>query len=210
MGALLITLPATIVTEFVTLPPQITGLYGSLWRGRAQLSGGNTLEWTTDPRGLILLQVRADITLNGPDTHLSGSVTLTPWAVGVEDLTGRAGAGLLQLVPDILVKSCSARAFVDIRSLRLSRGAASADGLISIDAGVCIDAFGRRQTVPEMDLGFLTQDQDAVAVLTHRDEQFAHFTVAGDRKFTLRIEPEGATLIPGLPTSGPIILEYPF
>lgn len=210
MGALLVTLPATVVTEFVTLPPQVTGVYGSLWRGRAQLLGGNTLEWTTDPKGLIFLRVQMVVTLQGPDTQLTGNASLTPWEISVQDLSGRAGSGLLHLVPDIPVDSCSARAVVDIRSLIMTRDTASADGRVSIEAGICIDAFDRRHTVPQMDLDLLTQDRDAVAILTDGGGQLARFTIAGNRRFILRIEAEGAKLIKGLPTSGPIILEYPF
>lgn len=208
--SLLATLPATAVKEFVTLPSQVTDLYGSLWRGRAHLIGGNTLEWSHDPKLLFLLRARWDVILRGPDTQLSATATISPWAIELKDLSGRAGSELLKLVPDILVDSCNTRAVVDVQNLRLSRRAAAANGRISIDEGICTDAFNRRQSVPQMTVNFMTQGQDALAVLADRDGQLARFTVAGDRRFIVRVEPEGATLVPGLPTSGPIILEYPF
>ena len=209
-GALLATMPATVVTNFVTLPAQVTGLYGSVWRGRADLLGGHTLAWTVNARSLALLQLRMDVTLQGPDTQATGRAMLTPWSVSVQDLTGRAGAGLLQLLPDVPIKGCSARAVLDVRALRMTRDAASSDGRIVINEGTCIDTFDRTQTVPQMQVDLLTQGRDAVAVLTDKGGQLARITVAGDRRLIVRVEPEGATLIPGLPTSGPIILEYPF
>lgn len=208
--SLLATFPATAVKEFVILPPQVTELYGSLWRGRAQLVGGNTLEWTNDPKRLLLLRVGWDVVLKGPDTQLTGAVILSPWAVEVLNMSGRAGPGLLQLVPGVPIESCSARAVVDVQMLQLARAAAAADGRIAIEEGSCVDAFERRQPVPQMTVDLLTQGADALAVLTDRDGELARFTVAGDRRLIVRVEPAGATLVPGLPTSGPIILEYPF
>ncbi len=208
--ALLVTLPAPAIREFVTLPPQITAIYGTLWRGRAQIEGGYTLVWDAAPGALLRATAQYDLTLEGADTRLTGVASLTPWAVAVTDLTGRAGPGLLQLVPDIPVKACQSRAVVDVRSLRLTRRAAAADGQLTIDAGACTDIFDRTQTVPAMTLDLLTQGTDAVAILRDRDGQLGQFTLAGDRRFIARVAPEGATLVPGLPTSGPIILEYPF
>jgi len=208
--SLLMTLPATAVKEFATIPPQVTGLYGSLWQGRAQLVGGNTLDWTYDAKQLFRLRAGWNVVLKGPDTQLVGLATLSPVAVVVYDISGRAGPELLQLVPDIPIESCSARAVVDVQKLRMTRTAAAADGRILVDEGSCLDVLERLQPVPQMTVDLFSQDNDAIAVLTDRDGELARFTVAGDRRFIVRVEPEGATLVPGLPTSGPIILEYPF
>ena len=209
MVALIVTMPASIAREFVTLPPQITAVYGRLGTGRVQMVGGYSLSWDVDARALLRLRLRYDVSLEGPDTLLVGAASVSPWAIEVSELTGRAGAGLLVLTPDVLVESCSSRAVVDVQMLRLSRDAAAADGRVSIDAGSCIDAAGRQQTVPQMTVDMLTQGGDAVAILTDLGGQLARITLAGDRRLIIRVEPEGATLVPGLPTSGPLILEYP-
>lgn len=208
--ALLVTLPASAIREFVTVPSQVTGLYGTFWRGRAQLEGGNTLDWNADVRALILLRARFDLTLRGQDTQLSGTATVSPWTVEIADLAGRAGAGLLPLIPNLPVKSCNARAIIDVRRVAWQGDRAAADGRISVEGGTCIDIFDREQTIPPMDMDLSSMGADAVGVLTDRGGQLAQFTLAGNRRFIVRVEPEGAVLVPGLPVSGPIILEYPF
>ena len=61
-----------------------------------------------------------------------------------------------------------------------------------------------------MRLELSTQGNDAQAQLRDRDSELARLAVTGDRRAILRLEPEGAVLVPGLPTSGPVIVEYPF
>ena len=61
-----------------------------------------------------------------------------------------------------------------------------------------------------MTLDLTTQGRDAIAILTDRDSTLAKVTVTGERRLIARIEPEGAVLVPGMPTSGPMIIEMPF
>lgn len=208
--ALLVTLPATVITEFVTLPAQVTGLYGSIWRGRANMIGGYTFDWEAQPGALVLGRFSIAVDVQGADTQLNGRLFATPWSVAAQEITGRAGPGLIQLIPTIPIETCNSRAVVDISEVRVWRNAARAEGALAIDAGSCVDLQGRTQTVPEMSVDLLSQGNDALAILTDRDGQLARLTLSGDRRIILRIEPEGATLVPGLPTSGPIILEYGF
>jgi hypothetical protein len=88
--------------------------------------------------------------------------------------------------------------------------AAAANGVVQIDAGQCKDLLGRDMTIPQMTVDLSTQGNDARAVVSDRDGELGQITVAGDRRLIVRVEPEGATLIPGMPTSGPVIVEYPF
>lgn len=208
--ALAVSAPATSVRELVTLPPQITEVSGRLWSGRATLLGGYTLRWQGNAGQLLRGKLRMDVSLQGHDTQLMGQVWMTPTSVGANDVSGRAGPGLLPLFPNFLVKSCTSRAIVDVALLRVGRDSAAADGVILVDAGTCVDQFGGDNTVPKLQLDLLTQGRDAVGQLTDRDGSLAQFTITGDRRVIARIEPEGAVLVPGLPTSGPIIVEYPF
>ena len=61
-----------------------------------------------------------------------------------------------------------------------------------------------------MTLDLTTQGNDARGLLRDRDSVLAELTVTGDRRVIGRVEPEGAVLVPGMPTGGPIIIEYPF
>lgn len=208
--ALIVTLPASAVRELVILPPQVTGLNGSAWQGRATLDGGYTLSW--DLRGWSVLTTRAvtDWTLQGPDTQLTGILTVSPWAAEASDVAGRAGLGLLALLPGSPLKDCTSRAVVDVQTLAWQRDAARAGGVIQIDAGTCQDLLGRATAIPQMTLDLSAQGSDARAVLSDRDGTLAQVTVTGDQRLILRVEPEGATLVPGMPTGGPMIIEYPF
>lgn len=203
-------MPASALRELATLPQQVTGLYGTVWQGRATLRGSYALDWNVEGGGLILGRLRADVTVEGPDTRLQGQVSASPWAVTASEVTGRAGPGLLALAPGLGMRDCTSRAVVDIRTLSWSRTAAAAGGVVSVDAGTCADPLGRPTTVPQMTLDLSTQGQDARGVLSDRDSTLATVTLAGDRRLIVRVEPEGATMVPGLPTTGPIILEYPF
>ena len=51
---------------------------------------------------------------------------------------------------------------------------------------------------------------DAVADLSDAQSALAQVIVAGDRRLLIRVEPAGAALIPGMPTSGRTEIEYPF
>lgn len=207
---LVATLPASAMRELATLPPQVTGLYGSVWRGRATLDGGYMLNW--DLRGPSILGARAvaDWTMQGPDTQLSGVMTVTTRGGRLTDVAGRAGPGLLALLPGSPLTDCTSRAVVDVQTLAWVKDSARAAGVVQIDAGTCNDLLGRAMVVPQMVLDLSAQGNDARAVLSDRDGKLAQVTVTGDRRLILRVEPEGATLVPGMPTGGPMIVEYPF
>ena len=210
VAALIVTLPASALRELAILPPQVTALYGSAWHGRATLDGGYTLNWDLQGGSVLTTRTVTDWTLQGPDTQLSGILTASPWAVEVADVAGRAGPGLLALLPGAPLKECSSRAVVDIQRLAWQRESAHAAGVIQIDAGSCEDLLGRATAIPQMTLDLSAQGSDARAVLSDRDSTLAQITVTGDRLLILRVEPEGATLVPGMPTGGPMIIEYPF
>jgi hypothetical protein len=210
LAALIVTLPATALHRVAVIPAQISDLYGSLWKGRAVLSGGYSLDWEVRSRSLLLARGVVDWTLQGGDTQLTGVASVTPWALEARTVVGRAGPGLLALVPDLALKNCTSRAVVDVQNLRWQEGRAAAAGVVSVDAGSCEDLLGRAATVPQMTLDLTTQGSDARGLLRDRDSVLAEITVTGDRRLIARIEPEGAILVPGMPTGGPIIIEYPF
>lgn len=208
--ALLVTLPVSALRDFIAIPDQVTGLYGGVGVGRATLRGGYSLDWQL--RGWPLLRARgvADWTLQGPDTLITGVATVTPRSFSSTDILGRAGPGLLALFPDLAVENCTSRAVVDVQEVTWARrGAMAAAGLVSLDAGSC-DFLGRTTRVPQMTLDLSIQQDDAIGTLRDNDGRLAQVTVSGDRRIIVRIEPEGATLIPGMPTGGPMVLEYPF
>jgi len=205
-------MPAAALSTLVALPPQVETLSGSVWRGRASLSGGHALEWAVSARDLWRLRLSADATLEGPDTRLSGVLAVTPRQVAALDWSGRAGPGLLTLAPRLAVGSCTSRAVVAVGRLALWRRAAAAEGEVSLSAGACATPGGE-VAVPAMVLRLTTEGRDARLALVRDDEAgtvLARVDVTGDRRLLIRVEPEGAALVPGMPASAPTILEMPF
>lgn len=207
---LIVTLPATALRRIAVIPASITDLYGGLWEGRAVLDGGYSLDW--DLRGWPLFAARgvADWTLQGPDTQLTGVATFTPASISAADIVGRIGPGLVDLIPGAALKNCTSQAVVDVQRLSWRKGAAAAAGAVLISEGRCKDLLGRDTTVPQMTLDLTTEGRDAQALLKDRDSTLAKVTVTGERRLIARIEPEGAVLVPGMPTGGPMIIEMPF
>ncbi len=174
------------------------------------LQGGYALDWSTQSWPLFAARAVVDWTLQGPDTLLTGVAVVTPWSVAGTDILGRAGPGLIALVPGAVFKNCTSRAVVDVQELSWRSSAVAAAGVVSFDAGTCEDFLGRTSSLPAMTLDLSTKGADALAELRDRDGRLAQVTIAGDRRVILRIEPEGATLVPGMPTGGPMVVEYPF
>jgi hypothetical protein len=208
--ALIVTTPASAVRMVIPVPQKVTEIYGSIWNGRATLSNGYSLEWKLRGRSVWLVRGVVDWNLQGQDTQLKGIATVTPWSLRGTDIVGRAGPGLLALVPDTMLMDCSSRAVVDVQDLMVQQGSFAAAGVISTDAGTCKDLLGRSVSLPAMTLDLSTIGADARGDLRDRDGRLAQVTVTGNRRVILRVEPEGAALIPGLPTGGPIVIEYPF
>lgn len=208
--ALLVTMPASALQVLIPVPAQVTGIYGGVWNGRAMLSDGYSVEWRLRARSLFLVRGVVDWNLKGRDTQLIGIATATPWSVTGNDIVGRAGPGLLALMPDSALSDCTPGAVLDVQEVAWREGRFSASGVISTDEGTCKDLLGRTIGLPSMTLDLSTQGADARGDLRDRDGRLAQVTVTGDRRLILRVEPEGAALVPGLPTGGPMVIEYPF
>jgi hypothetical protein len=210
-GALAATMPASFLGSLVALPPQVEGLSGSAWRGRASLAGGHALSWQVSGRDVWRLRLLADASLEGPDTQLVGRLAATPWQVTALGWTGRAGPGLLALAPRLAVEGCTSRAVVEVARLALGRSWAAAEGRVDVIQGDCLTRDGAEVPVPAMTLDLVTEGRDARAVLRSvRGATLATLGVTGERTLQVRVEPEGAALVPGMPSSAATTLEYPF
>ncbi|UWQ23168.1 hypothetical protein [Jannaschia sp. W003] len=211
-AALLATLPMSVLTPLAALPPQVEALEGRLAEGRARLSGGLVLDWRAEPAALLSGALAVRLVLVGPATRLDGRLRADPFGVALEGIEGRAGSEALALVPG--APQCSGvRAVVAVERLAWAwRGAASAGGGATVEPGTCTGPGGETLEVPAMRLAFGTEGPDATARLLREDDgaALAEARVGGDRRLALRLEPEGAALVPGLPRGGPMILELPF
>lgn len=202
-------MPAAALRDHVRLPSQITALYGSVWHGRADLTDGYSLTWQTQWSALLRGRIVAVAEVSGPDTLVTGTFWRSPRAMGLTDVTGRAGPGLLALAPGQPLRSCTGRAVVAVDEASLAPDAARAGGQVTTEAARCVDRSGRQIDLPPMTLTLSTTGADAQAELTGPAGALAQATVAGGRRLILRIESDGARLVPGMPSSAPTILEYP-
>lgn len=213
--ALLVTMPAESVARFVRLPPQVESLSGRLWRGRAQLVGGHAVEWALVPGDLLRARLGVDAVMRGPDTLVEGHAQLSPWGGALRDLRGRVGASALLLAPDVEPLQCDSRAIVDVSELAWRQGRATAQGTIRVTGGSCLRLGGDVVPVPAIRVDLSSTPEGAAALVRTDDdaaplEELGALRILNSRRAILRVEPAGARLIPGVPSSGPTILEYPF
>lgn len=202
-------MPARTIARLVDLPPQVQAVEGYLRDGRARLQDGYVLGWTLRPGELFRLRIAVDIALAGPDTAVDGRVTLSPTRLALADLGGRAGPGLLRLAPGLRL-DCDGRAMVDVRGIVLSRDRIRAEGAIDIAAGTC-RANGRAVPLPATRIALEEDGDAALAVARSEDgETLGSLRVGPARRATLRVEPAGAVLVPGMPSGAPTVLDLPF
>lgn len=207
-ATLAVTMPSSIIGTLVTLPPQVETLSGTLWRGRAGLTGGYSLDWRISARDFWRLRLSAHAELDGADTRLTGKLKLTPWQASATAWSGQAGPGLLTLIPDLSIGVCTSRAIVDISHLAVARRFAAAEGQVEITEGMCSDTAGRAHAVPEAKILLSSEGRSALGILT-AEQTLARIELTGDGILKIRVEPAGAALVSGLPTSAPITIEFP-
>lgn len=184
-------------------------LSGSIWSGRATLQGGLTLSWQGQWTSLLRGRLGASVQMRGPRTLLDGRIYASPWQIGLQRLSGRAGPEVLALGPNAV--PCEGQAVVDIASITLSRSAVSGDGFLRISESTCQPPGGPAFTAPALYLLLTSQDESGVATLTTDDaarDLMGRAQLGQDGWVKLRIDPNAARLVPGLPTSAPTELEF--
>ena len=208
-GTVVLNLPAATMARMTGMPPQVRTVSGSLWSGRALLDGGLVLTWQGKWSNLWRGQIGADLNLTGEGTLLKANAFASPWQLGLGDVSGRAGADLLALVPD--ASPCDGQAVVDIKRVTWSRNRVTSQGQVHISESNC-QAPGRTAfKTPPLDLFLTSEGADAVATLTANDiakSQMGQVRLGPDGWVKLRVEPAAAQLMPGLPDSGPTLLEF--
>ncbi|WP_187394063.1 type II secretion system protein N [Oceaniovalibus sp. ACAM 378] len=209
-GTVLLTAPASVIARMGQVPPQVLGLSGTLWSGQARLDGGLSLAWQGNWRSIpARLRLESGLSVTGPGTLLTGTAFAGFGQTGLRDLSGRAGAEVLALLPG--AAPCNGQAVVDVTQASWSRDGVIGLGRIRIGESRCQPVGGRAFQAPALNLDLTTEPPEAVATLTTDD---ASRTVMATARLTsrgrirLRIEPAGARIVPGLPSSGPTELEF--
>ena len=167
------------------------------------------LGWSLRSAELARLRIAADVALAGPDSAVDGIARLTPSRWALSDLGGRAGPGLLRLAPGLGL-DCDSRASVAVPMIEWSRAAVRADGAIDVAAGTC-RANGREAPLPETRI-VIEEDGDTARAVARAEDGtvLGSLRVTPSRRATLRVEPAGASLVPGMPRGAATTLEFPF
>lgn len=213
------TLPARVAAGYVSPPVEINGYSGTVWNGAAGLQGGHALRWRVDGwRSLAAFSVVLDAALEGPGTALGARVTaqgLGAQAIRIEGLDGVAAWPLVAaLAPEIGIACADATARIEDVALTLAPGRRGGSGRAYAGPGFCarVGRAGEAAPLPALAAVIAGGEAGLGAVLTLAetpDEPLAEAVLANDDRLVLTVYPEGAALVPGLPTSGEIILEYP-
>ncbi|WP_226783075.1 type II secretion system protein N [Oceaniglobus trochenteri] len=210
LAALVATAPADSVTRVVTLPPQVVGLEGRLWRGRAVLAGGLSLEWRVLPGALVAGRLALAVDLRGPQSLATGRVYGGLRGFGAEDLSGRIGPEALTLVEADGLR-CSMIAALEGVALWRHADGLGARGEVNLPAGRCSNRVAQDVAVPPLRVALSSEGVAARAAVSTGDTPLGGLRAVpeGDVvRLGLRIEPAGARLVPGLPASAASELEY--
>lgn len=209
--SLVVTAPARVVERFIALPPAIDALSGTVWDGGALLRSGHLLSWRFDAAAsLRAVEPRFAMVLEGDDTRLTGWLVPMPEALVLLDVRGRAGWPLVRAAMPDLVLTCDPVARVEIGRAILRPGFGGAVGRVQSGAGLC-EAPGHSVPVPPLVLRLDVEGEArSNAVLAGADDtELARAVVAGGESIVLTIAPAGARLVPGMPSSGETVLEFP-
>ena len=214
-ASLAATVPASFVASRAGLPAQVIDVSGTLWNGQAILDGGYELTWRVLPiQSLFHFAIDADWILEGVDTELSGRASL--WSnSATSSVEGRAGWGLLKMAVANLEISCDGPIAVALSRVVVSANRQGAAGSLRSGPMTCTDASARPAVLIDLPAmsGTATMDVETSSLVVSTSS--APRTPLADLKVARRVlvatlYPEGARLTKVLPTSGPIVLEYPF
>lgn len=207
------TAPARVVGRIVELPPVVSHISGTVWNGEAVLANRLVAEWRVRPTASLGARaLRLDWSVAGSDTRLTGAASVGPdGSVSVAGITGIAGWSLVEAALTGVPFRCDPRARVDIAEIAVADAAFRAEGTMITGRGECADEVGA-VAVPALE-ALVENVADGVRLLVRLREQpdtvlgEAVVTAAGDLVIT--IQPAGAALVPGMPTSAATVIEMP-
>lgn len=186
----------------------VTALHGSAWAGQASLEAGYSLRWNTRIHGLPAPHFRTDLTMEGPDTRVTGWLETGLGGIALTAVEGRAGKGLTGLMPGSWI--CDMTAVVTDVSAFWGWRRAEADGVIETPEGSCSQR-DRNIDLPALRIALSSAGVDAVARVSGDGVgQLGQIRLARDRFLDITIEPAASGIFPTLPKSGPINLQLPF
>ncbi len=120
---------------------------------------------------------------------------------------------MLDLIEAVPGTRCEGQTIVAIDRLTWGRSAVDAQGQVRVRDGVCTPQGQAPVAVPALRVDLTSEAERGVATVVTDDAaatRLGSVSVAPDRWLRLRVEPEGARLVPGMPSSAPTEIEMPF
>ncbi len=215
--SLLATFPAAVAARYVTAPIEINAYSGTVWNGRASFAGGHAIRWQVDGwASLLALGPRLDLTVTGPGTRLAGRVALRGALLrrlDLADVSGEVAWPLVAALAPDLGFACQASATLTSVVLELAPAAYAGQGRLRAGPGTCTEPGGTDPVpVPELSGTLATAADGLHLVVTttdNPDDPLAEIALMNTDALAVTLHPAGAVLVPGLPSSGEITLEYP-
>ena len=209
-AALAVTMPARAFGMVLTLPEKVRSVSGTVWNGAATLSDGFVARWQVAPwRSILSASSQGSWTLRGPQTRLDGQVEIEGAHWALSEVSGYVGWDVVEAALPGLPFHCDPVAEVSLERIRMSNMLA-AEGEIISEPGRCADDEGA-VAVPAL-FAQLSFESDALLLTVHplamRTTTLGHLKLRANT-LIVTIEPAGARLVPGMPTSGPTVFEMP-
>lgn len=204
------TAPAGVIDRLIERPAQVEALGGTVWNGEARLTGAHRVTWRIDPRGSLSARaLRFDVTASGPEMRLTALADLSPNAVILRDVSGRAGWGTVRAFAPGVALDCTPVAALDLRAVAVARDRLGMDGTIRTTDGTCRPPSGEAVPVPALRARGTMAGMESRLVLTRADdpEPLAEAVIEGAAWLRATVLPAGARLVPGLPAAAPTVLE---
>ena len=212
LAALVWNIPASVA---LSRPAGIASLGGTLWRGRAILVDGESLEWRWAPlRSLVSLGFAADWAVSGPGTDLAGRALFGWDDTTIDTVSGSATGSLLAAALPGLPFLCGMPLQVSIDRVRIGGGDAALLGEVRSDAGMCAPKTGGAATaVPPLHLNLARLGNGSeilLAPLAQRRRILSQGALDRDGHLKLTVTPEGARALPFLAPPGGMAIETTF
>lgn len=214
--AVAIFVPQSALTSAVPLT-----LSGTIWHGRMLPKPGLVLEWQVNALTSVLTgSLRADVTLNGFDSDLTAQIAVSRNSASLLSAQGTLGWPLVDVLMPGLTIGCVLTAHLrdlvirDVPLHDLVHHLPTATGSLQVAQGTCARHDGKFGAVPVPDLTLTVVPKDAgsfgrVVTTGAPDTPLAEAELTKDARILIKVYPEGAVKVPGMPSSGVTELELP-
>ena len=194
---------------------------GTIWHGRMLPKPGLVLDWQVNALTSVLTgRLRAKVTLSGLDSDLTAQIAVRRDSASLLSAEGTIGWPLVDVLMPGLTIGCNLTARLRDLAIRdiplhdLIHALPTATGSLQVAQGTCARHDGKFGTVPVPDLTLTIAPKDGgtlgrVTTTAAPDTALTEAEITKDARILIKVYPEGAARVPGMPSSGITELEVP-